>query len=157
MHISQADIDGDKKEDIVVCGFGNFTGELFWLRNLGDGGYEKRSLRNFPGAIQTIVTDMNGDSRPDILALMAQGDEGVFAYLQQADGTFTEKRILRFSLVAGSISIDLVDFNKDGFPDLLYTSGDNADYSKIIKPYHGVYIFLNDGKWNFTAALFLSH
>ncbi len=142
---------------MVVCGFGNFTGELFWLRNTGDDQYEKRSLRNLPGAIQTIVTDMNGDHRPDILALMAQGDEGVFAYEQQADGSFKEKRILRFSPVAGSISIDLADFNNDGFPDLLYTSG--ITMPKLLQNLKTVpwgLPFLNDGKWRFYATLFLS-
>ena len=46
------------------------------------------------------------------------------------------------------------DFNKDGFPDIVYTCGDNADYSPVLKPYHGVYIFLNDGKNNFTQKYF---
>lgn len=154
VHVSQADLDGDQKEDLVVCGFGNFTGELFWLKNKGDDHYEKKILRAFPGAIQTMVSDINHDGRPDILALMAQGDEGFFSYEQNPDGTFTEKRRLRFSPVAGSISFDLADFNNDGFPDLIYTSGDNADYSQILKPYHGVYIFVNDGKWNFSQQYF---
>jgi hypothetical protein len=46
------------------------------------------------------------------------------------------------------------DFNKDGFPDIVYTCGDNADFSEILKPYHGVYIFLNDGNWNFEQKYF---
>jgi len=154
VHISVGDVDGDNNEDVVVCGFGNFTGELFWLRNAGNNTYEKKSLRNLPGAIQTLLTDINNDNRIDILALMAQGDEGVFAYEQQRDGSFIEKKILQFSPVAGSIAIDLADFNKDGYPDLVYTSGDNADYSKILKPYHGVYIFINDGHWNFKQEFF---
>jgi hypothetical protein len=38
--------------------------------------------------------------------------------------------------------------------DILYTSGDNSDYSKILKPYHGVYIFLNQGDFKFKQAWF---
>ena len=154
--IQEADLNKDGKPDFVVCGFGNFSGSLFWLKNTGDGTFEKNILRNQPGSTETRVSDFNKDGRLDILALMAQGDEGIFLYEQLADGTFHEKNILRFSPVAGSISIDLADFNQDGYPDIVYTSGDNADFSKILKPYHGVYIYLNDGHWNFKKAFFFA-
>ena len=32
--------------------------------------------------------------------------------------------------------------------------GDNADYSVVLKPYHGVYIFMNDGANRFTQKYF---
>ena len=44
--------------------------------------------------------------------------------------------------------------NEDGAVDIVYTNGDNADYSPILKPYHGVHVFLNDGKDNFTEGVF---
>ena len=50
--------------------------------------------------------------------------------------------------------MQLIDFNKDGAVDIVYTNGDNADYSPILKPYHGVHVFLNDGKDNFTEGAF---
>jgi hypothetical protein len=152
----QADMNKDGRPDFVVCGFGNFAGSLFWLKNTGEGHFEKIVLRNQPGSTQAKVDDFNNDGRLDILALMAQGDEGIFLYEQLADGGFHEKNLLRFSPVAGSISIDLADFNQDGYPDIIYTSGDNADFSKILKPYHGVYIYLNDGHWNFKQAFFFA-
>ena len=62
--------------------------------------------------------------------------------------------MLSFPAVFGSSYFELADFNKDGFADILYTCGDNADYSAILKPYHGVYIFLNDGKNHFKQAYF---
>jgi hypothetical protein len=154
--VQEADLNEDGKPDYVVCGFGNFAGSLFWLKNTGDGHFEKNILRNQPGSTETRVSDFNGDGRLDILALMAQGDEGIFLYTQLADGTFHEKNVLHFSPVAGSISIDLADFNQDGYPDIVYTSGDNADFSKVLKPYHGVYIYLNDGQWNFKQAFFFA-
>ncbi len=153
--VQEADLNRDGKPDFVVCGFGNFTGSLFWLQNTG-AGFKTKILRNQPGSIQAWVDDFNKDGRPDILALMAQGDEGIFLYEQLADGSFHEKNVLRFSPAAGSISIDLADFNRDGYPDIVYTSGDNADYSKVLKPYHGVYIYLNDGKWNFKQTFFFA-
>jgi len=44
--------------------------------------------------------------------------------------------------------------NKDGFEDILYTCGDNGDYSPVLKPYHGVYVFLNDGHNHFKQNFF---
>jgi hypothetical protein len=61
---------------------------------------------------------------------------------------------LRFPPIYGSSYFELADFNKDGFPDIVYTCGDNADYSTILKPYHGVYIYLNDGMNNFSQKYF---
>lgn len=54
----------------------------------------------------------------------------------------------------GSSYFELCDFNKDGKPDIVYTCGDNADFSLVLKPYHGVYIFMNDGNDNFQQKYF---
>ena len=85
---------------------------------------------------------------------MAQGEEGIFLYTNKGNGVFEEKQVLRFPPIYGSTSFDLVDFNKDGYVDIVYTCGDNGDDTPILKPYHGVYIFLNDGKNNFTQKYF---
>jgi hypothetical protein len=48
----------------------------------------------------------------------------------------------------------VADFNRDGFPDLVYANGDNADFSNSLKAYHGIRIYLNDGQNNFRRAFF---
>jgi hypothetical protein len=75
-------------------------------------------------------------------------------FTNKGNGVFDTKRILQFPPSYGSSSFELDDLNKDGFPDIIYTCGDNADYSVILKPYHGVYIFFNDGSNNFTQKYF---
>jgi FG-GAP-like repeat len=75
-------------------------------------------------------------------------------YTNKGNGRFEESKILQFPAVYGSTYFELDDFNHDGFPDILYTCGDNADYSPILKPNHGVYIFLNDGKNHFRQRYF---
>jgi hypothetical protein len=85
---------------------------------------------------------------------MAQGDEGIFLYENEGKGNFTEKRMLSFSPLNGSQYIELADFNKDGFDDLIYVCGDNADRTPFLKPYHGIYIFENDGHFNFSQSWF---
>ena len=148
------DLNKDGLEDVVVCEFGNFTGRLSWYANDGKGGYNKRILREKPGAVTVIIKDANNDGLPDIYVLMAQGDEGVFLYENQGSGEFHEKRLLSFSPLYGSQYIELADFNQDGFDDIVYVCGDNADFSPILKDYHGIYIFLNDGESGFKQAYF---
>lgn len=154
VNVNSADLDQDGKTDYVVCGFGHLSGSLFWLQNKGGNKYVQNELRSFPGAMKTVIGDFNKDGLNDIAALMAQGDEGVFIYLNQGNQKFTEKALIRFPPIYGSTSFEFHDFNNDGQLDLIYTSGDNADYSQILKPYHGVYIFINDGQWNFNQRFF---
>jgi hypothetical protein len=152
--MAYGDLNKDGFEDVVACEFGNQTGQLAWYANNGRGGYDKRILREKPGAITAIIKDANHDGLMDIYVLMAQGDEGVFLYENQGSGTFQEKRLLSFLPLNGSQHIELADFNKDGFDDIVYVCGDNADKTPILKNYHGIYIFLNDGKSNFKQSYF---
>lgn len=152
--MAYGDLNQDGLDDVVACEFGNQTGQLAWYLNNGRGGYDKRVLREKPGAITAIIKDANRDGLPDIYVLMAQGDEGVFLYENLGGGTFREKRLLSFLPLNGSQYLELADFNKDGFDDIVYVCGDNADKSPILKNYHGIYIYLNDGKSNFTPSYF---
>ncbi len=148
------DLNNDGFEDIVACEFGNLTGKLVLYTNNGNDTYEAKTLKNRPGAIKAIIKDSNGDGYKDIFVLMAQGDEGIFYYENQGNGSFKEKRVLSFLPLYGSQYMELADFDNDGFDDIMYISGDNADKTPILKKYHGVYIFLNDGKFNFKQAYF---
>ncbi len=152
--MAYGDLNNDDLEDIVACEFGNLTGRLVWLQHHHDGTYNTNVLNSRPGAISTEIGDFNKDGHKDILALMAQGDEGIFLYENNGAGSFTEKRLLSFSPLNGSQYIELADFNNDGFDDLVYVCGDNADKTKYLKGYHGIYIFLNDGTFNFSQAYF---
>jgi hypothetical protein len=149
-----ADFNGDGRTDWLVCEFGNLTGALTWLENKDDTGFVRHIIRAVPGAIHTVVDDYNHDGRPDIWALFAQGDEGIFLFTNEGNGRFSEQNLLRFPPSYGSSYFELADFNHDGYPDILYTCGDNADFSPVLKPYHGVYIFLNDGHNHFTQQYF---
>lgn len=153
VQITKADLNKDGKDDYLICEFGNLFGALSWLEKT-DTGYIRHVIRNAPGAIDAYVNDYNHDGLPDVWALFAQGNEGIFLFTNKGNGEFDTKQVLSFPPSYGSSSFELDDFNKDGFPDIVYTCGDNADYSAILKPYHGVYIFLNDGKNNFIQKYF---
>ena len=154
VQLTTVDLNKDGKDDIIACEFGFLTGALTWMENKGSGKFEKHILRPLPGAINAIVEDYNHDGLPDIWVLFAQGEEGIFLYTNMGNGKFSEKQILRFPSINGSSHFEMVDMNNDGFKDILYTCGDNADYSTVLKPYHGVYIFLNNGKNEFTQKFF---
>ncbi|WP_147203721.1 FG-GAP repeat domain-containing protein [Segetibacter aerophilus] len=154
VQITSQDLNNDGKTDYLVCEFGFLTGALSWMENKGNGRFDRRVLRPLPGAVKSYINDYNGDGLPDFWVLFSQGEEGVFLYTNKGQGRFEEKKVLGFPAVYGSSFFELVDYNKDGSLDIVYTSGDNADYSTILKPYHGVYIFLNDGKNNFRQSFF---
>lgn len=154
VQITTADFNKDGKPDYLVCEFGYLTGALSWMENKGNGKYERHVLRPLPGAIKAYIDDYNHDGLPDFWVLFAQGEEGIFLFTNKGNGQFDQKEVLQFPPVYGSSYFEFADFNKDGHPDIVYTCGDNADYSTILKPYHGVYIFFNDGKNNFKQQYF---
>lgn len=154
VYFEMADLDRDGLDDVVACAFGNYAGALLAYKNLGGGKFEKQILQNLPGARKVIIQDFDNNGMDDILALMSQGDEKIILLLNQGNFNFRMNTLLSFPPVYGSSYFDVADFNHDGKFDILYTNGDNADYSMILKPYHGVRIFLNNGKNEFTASWF---
>ncbi|MBM1105157.1 VCBS repeat-containing protein [Aurantibacter crassamenti] len=154
VNMAFGDLNADGKEDIVACEYGDLTGKLVWYENKGSSTYQAHLLKSVPGAIKAIIKDYNKDGFNDIFVLMAQGNEGVFYFENTGKGDFKEKQLLSFSPLNGSQNIELVDFNNDGYEDIVYVCGDNADKTPILKPYHGIYIFLNDGHLNFEQSFF---
>lgn len=153
-HFAVADLTGNGMSDVVVCEFGYHTGQLAWFENEGGGEFAEHVLMPKPGAVRTYVHDFNDDGRPDIIALMGQGDEGVDIYYNRGGGRFERERVLQFHPAFGSSYFELVDFNGDGHLDILYANGDNGDYYPTLKRYHGVRIFMNDGKNAFEERYF---
>ncbi|RYE17852.1 MAG: VCBS repeat-containing protein, partial [Sphingobacteriaceae bacterium] len=125
-----ADFNKDGLSDYVVCGFGHNIGSLYWLKQKQNHQFEKLIIRDVPGAIQAITGDYNNDGWPDVMCLFAQAQEGIWLFLNNQHGGFTTKNVMKFLPVFGSNSFQIADFNHDGKPDILYTCGDNSDYSK---------------------------
>ncbi|MGH7342626.1 MAG: FG-GAP repeat domain-containing protein [Candidatus Rokuibacteriota bacterium] len=135
-----ADFDGDGRLDIALAMHlvgvtvlvqkqpGRFEP---WSRGLDYGGSSAGSFTS--RAI--VARDLNGDGRPDLLALgegpVAQGrgrepvvgpqSSGVVAYLNQGDGTWQRKDVASAAQVFGD-AIDAADLDGDGRPDILVGS-----------------------------------
>lgn len=136
-----ADINGDQKDELITCEYGVVEGRFSVWYPTSDSTYRQKVLSNTPGAIKAEVVDWDKDGKKDLVVLFAQGDERIVLYRNLGNEQFEEKILMRFPPVYGSSYFEITDLNKDNRPDILYTCGDNADYSLIMKPYHGVYAF----------------
>lgn len=134
----------------IVCAFGHNKGGLYIV----NANMKPDTLLTLPGAIRAIPGDFNADQRQDFMVLFAHDDECIRLFTNNGDGSFSSKKLLSFPPVYGSTNFQIADFNDDGRADILYTCGDNADISKIFKPYHGVYLFLNKGNDVFEKSWF---
>ena len=151
-----ADFDGDGDMDIVAAVFGwRKVGEILFLENRSPA----RGVPDFvpsvidarPGAIHVPIADLNGDGRPDFVALISQHFESVVAYLNRGGGSFDPKTIFTAPHPNwGSSGIDLVDLDTDGDLDVLLANGDTLD-DLILKPYHGLSWLENTGGYPWTS------
>lgn len=149
-----ADITKDGSQELLVGSFGNIDGELTIFKEVSSGKRKKHFSYEAPGAISVEVLDFNNNGRKDMVALFAQGAEKVILFENGLDNRINATDLIEFPPSYGSTSIQLKDFNGDGMPDILYTCGDNADLSPILKPYHGIYIYLNKGNYVFEESYF---
>jgi hypothetical protein len=147
-----AHLNSDRREDLVVCSFGNRLGRFSWFEGLGGGGYEEHVLLDRPGAVRSEVRDFNGDGRPDIIVMMAQAREGIYLFLNRGGGEFQMETVMEAPPTWGLAGFELADFNKDGRLDLVVANGDNGDLALPLKSYHGIRIYLNDGANRFREA-----
>ena len=154
VHTLIKDLNGDGKEEIFICEYGNQVGCLSMLKKDHLGKYQKTVLFPLPGVIRVVPKDINEDGKEDLIVLAAQGDEGVYILYQEEALTFLTTRAIRFNPVFGTSWMEVVDYNRDGHQDIITVQGDNADQSFCLKPYHGLRIFINNGKNDFEEQFF---
>ncbi len=100
------------------------------------------------------VADINGDGREDVFVGSSKGDKPAL-FLQQQDGKFIRSPQPELDADSTYEETDavIIDFNKDGFNDLVLADGGNEYYGK--SDYLLPRVFLNNGKGNLhkkTAA-----
>ncbi len=153
--VQAADFRGVGRLDLVVAEFGLFrAGKVIYLENQttdwSQPHFVQRVLDDRHGAIHVPVGDIDGDGRPDFVALISQEHETIVAFLNRGHGQFRKETIYTGPHPAyGSSGIQLVDLNGDGKLDVLYTNGDTLDPPYLLRPYHSIQWLENQGRFPF--------
>jgi hypothetical protein len=120
--------------------YNDFDNELLLIRMLSTEGP------------RLIKGDVNNDKLTDFILPGAAGDPEKL-YVQKADGSFYFKETAAFNKLAGTFEStcgSLLDFDKDGDPDLMIGSGGNE--IGMNKMNFSIRAYTNDGKGNFSIA-----
>lgn len=149
-----ADFNGDGVQDVLVAMFGYYTGRLAWFEGLGEGKFKEHEIYPKPGTVQTVVRDFDNDGDLDVMALVAQAIEGLFLFSNDGRGNFTERLLFQRHPAFGHTHFELIDFDNDGDLDVVTANGDIGDIPSPPRHFHGVRIYLNDGKMGFTERYF---
>jgi hypothetical protein len=146
-----SDLDGDGDMDVAVAGFGYDDGETSWLENQGGWKFEQHILQRLSGGINAIPVDINRDSFPDIVALISQEWEEIWAFINDGKGSFSPRMLWGSTNPDfGSSWLTTADMDRDGDPDLLYANGDAFEYAPPnSRPWQGVQWLENRGDLQF--------
>lgn len=149
--VEPGDFNRDGLIDLAVGQFGYDDGEIRWMENKGNWQFESHILMKISGTINTLVADMDGDGDLDIVALVSQEWEEIYVFENDGRGNFKPRKIYGSTNEDfGSSGISLVDMDKDGDLDILYTNGDAFDYIPPgPRPWHGVQWLENKGNLKF--------
>lgn len=154
-----ADLDNDGNDELLVSNFGDYTGNFSIYRpNSENRGFvsEPQVLSDQPGIVKGEAHDFDGDGYLDIIVMMSAARENVTVFLNNKNGTFTQKVLWEKHPSFGYIGFKLRDFNSDGQMDLITLNGDNGDSDtyNTLKRDHGIRIYLNQGDLQFEETYF---
>jgi regulation of enolase protein 1 (concanavalin A-like superfamily) len=144
--LAVADLDNDRKLDLLVVALPEPNGQVRTLRGNGDGTFSvpANSFTVSSWFVQFgLIADIDNDGTNDVLidVLDDRLDESIIVYRGNGDFTMTFER----SLVSGganALSAVVADLNGDAKPDIVVTNHDGRSIS----------IFRGQGGFNFTAA-----
>lgn len=156
-YVSYGDLDLDGLDDIIMSEFGHQLGRTAWHEAMEHPiavTYADHTLLSEPGGMTSHIHDFNDDQWPDVAVVVGQNREGVHIFYNLGNGSFRQSWALQLPPTHGSAHFELHDFNDDGHVDVLLTNGDNGDYTPLLKHYHGIRIYLNDGLDGFEQRYF---
>ena len=147
--VQAADFDGDGDLDLVAAAFGwHDAGSILYLENRSTPSkprFVATTLDRRHGANHVPVADLDGDGRPDFVALLGQEHEVVVYFHNDGGGKFTPRNLYAADHPAfGSSGIQLVDIDGDHDLDVLMTNGDVFDTVQL-QPFQGVQWLENRG------------
>jgi hypothetical protein len=140
-----ADLDGDGKLDLVAVGTYSSTGVISVALGKGDGTFGATAniftgLSSNTGSprVEFAVSDLNGDSRPDIVVLGGNGSSKYLeTFLNNGNGGFPQSTPSSIQTVQGAKynssvpTLVSADFNLDGKADVAFLSVTNSPLAQI--------------------------
>ena len=150
--VRAGDLDGDGDLDLSAALFGYDQGETRWFENRGAWRFESHLLQELSGAINAEIVDLDGDHDLDLVTLVSQEWEEIYAFVNDGRGTFTPTRIFGASNEDfGSSWISLADLDGDGDADVIYSNGDAFDYATTAgRSWNGLQWLENTGGTSFA-------
>jgi len=150
--VEAGDLDGDGDLDLAVAQFGYDQGETRWLENQGDWRFASHIIHSLSGGINAVVADIDADGDLDIVSLISQEWEEIYVLTNDGRGAFTPVRVFGAANEDfGSSWISVVDLDRDGDADILYSNGDAFDYAPPKgRNWNGVQWLENTGALRFT-------
>ncbi len=115
--VAVGDLNQDGKADIVAVDYATSSSKLAVLLGNGDGNFAP-AVTYDPGAgyaWNAVITDVNGDGKPDVAVDDWYGTVSVF--MGKGDGTLSAA--VTFDVPIGAVSIQAADVNGDGRPDVV--------------------------------------
>lgn len=151
--VACGDLDGDGDLDVVAAEFGwHATGgiHVLWREDDASGRpvFTPSRIDRRPGTVHVRIQDLDGDGRPDLLALITQEHEVLVAFFNRGDGFESRTLFAAPDPSWGFSGMEPCDFDGDGDLDVLLTNGDTFD-SYLIKPYHSIRLLRNLGALQF--------
>ena len=111
-------------------------------------------LQRLSGGINAVPADLDGDGRQDIVTLVSQEWEEIWAFVNGGGGRFTPRLVWGATNPDfGSSWMSVVDLDRDGDPDILYANGDAFEYAPPnSRPWQGVQWLENTRRVPLRAA-----
>ena len=154
--VAVADLDGDGDLDLVAGVFGwRGPGQVLALYQEPGLSFRPEVLDQRDGCVGLALTDLDGDQRPEVLALLAQEHEVLVAYRRGEEG-WSARELYRAPHPAWGFSgLTLCDLDGDGDQDALLSNGDALDHP-LVPPHHGLTWLERTGPAEWTPRRLLS-
>jgi hypothetical protein len=129
-----ADLNGDKRPDLVIASSEEDEPIIAVLLNAGNGSFPARHTYRTGGPVAWFaIDDVNGDGEPDLVTANSLSDDSgdedsavqgsVSVLLNKGDGSFRPRRDYELEHSPSEFALD--DLNHDGLPDLVITTEDD--------------------------------
>jgi hypothetical protein len=150
-----ADVDGDGRDELLVCGFGDYpTGRVgIWWNNAGK--LEEEILLEEAGTCWGDIADLDGDGDRDLVLVIGSNRCRIQGFINQGNRQLVPTNIVQRPVGWGYNRCLLADWDGDGKLDLVETAGNNLESrGRPLKNWHGVRVLRNEGSWKFREVLF---